>query len=98
MTEIDPYSEIRKLERDLVELKLELARVGNTNALIRQKLDDITDDIQALRANLKSAMDSGEVRFVPLVRYLPVERVVYGLVAITLTTVVGALIGLVLTR
>lgn len=90
------HERLNKLAVDVQELKLQLAKHGMTTEIVRQKLSDISEDIAILRESLDKAVSAGEVRFVPLVRYLPVERVVYGLVGLILTTVIVALIGLVL--
>lgn len=69
-----------------------------TTTLVNQKFQDINEDIRVLSQSLEKAVSTGEIRFVPLVRYLPVERVVYGLVGLILVTVVAALLALVITN
>jgi hypothetical protein len=60
-------------------------------------LGRIDERVKSLHATLSRIEDDME-KFVELVRFLPVERLVYGLVAIILAAVVAAMIALVLRR
>jgi hypothetical protein len=75
---------VRDLERriDRLESKVDLADQG------------IRADLEAIRADIERIKDAHE-GFVPLIRYMPVERVVFGLVALVLIAVTTAIVSLV---
>jgi len=75
---------VRDLERriDRLESKVNLADQG------------IRADIAAIRADIERIKEAHE-GFVPLIRYMPVERVVFGLVALVLIAVTTAIVSLV---
>lgn len=62
------------------------------------KLAVIQNDIGYIKDQLKGIDDKVSENYVPLSRYLPIEKVVYGLVSLILVAVVGALISLVVNR
>lgn len=75
---------IRDLERrlDRLESKVDLGDQA------------IRGDIRAMRADIER-IKADTLGFVPLIRYMPVERVVYGLVGLVLVAVTTAVVSLV---
>ena len=75
---------LHDLERrvDRIEAKVDLSDQGLRN------------DIDGIRADIRRLTEERGA-FVPLMRYVPVERVVYGLVSVTLLSVATALVALV---
>jgi hypothetical protein len=75
---------IRDLERrlDRLESKVDLAD------------QSIRGDIRAMRSDIER-IKADTLGFVPLIRYMPVERVVYGLVGLVLIAVTTSAIALV---
>ena len=75
---------LRDLERrvDALLAKVELADQG-----IRADIEAIKKDVETLRREAEF--------FVPLIRYMPVERIVFGLVGLVLVAVTTAVISLV---
>lgn len=75
---------LRDLERrlDRLEAKVDLADQG------------IRSDIVAMRGDLQLLKEQHS-GFVPLIRYMPVERIVFGLVALVLIAVTTAIVSLV---
>lgn len=75
---------LRDLERrvDALLAKVELADQG-----IRADVEAIKKDVAQLRRESEF--------FVPLIRYMPVERIVFGLVGLVLVAVTTAVISLV---
>lgn len=72
-----------------IELRLERlsARLDLTDQGVRS-------EIQGIRSDLKR-LEERDREHVPLVRYQPVEKIVFGVVALILTSFVGAVIALV---
>ena len=82
-------NEYDRLQRDLDDLAAELRRLGIRHAVIEEKLSAVKEDVDQLSGNV-------ETRFVPVVRYQQVERVVFGIVAAVGIAIIGALMALVL--
>lgn len=84
---------LERLRNDVSELRREIDKrgyeLGTKDALLEQRVSAIEEDIRQIIA-------SGETRYVTLARYQPVERISYGLVALIVVAVVGAILGLVL--
>lgn len=77
----NPLDDIaRRLDR--LEAKVDLTDQG------------IRSDIEAMRVDVRRLREE-HIGFVPLIRYMPVERVVYGLVSLILIAVVTAVVSLV---
>lgn len=75
---------LRDLERRVDAL---LAKVELADQAIRADVEAIKKDVETLRREAES--------FVPLIRYMPVERIVFGLVGLVLVAVTTAVISLV---
>jgi len=73
----------------LDDLAAELRRLGIRHAVIEEKLSAVKEDVDQLSGNV-------EARYVPVVRYQQVERVVFGIVAAVGIAIIGALMALVL--
>lgn len=83
-----------------IEIRLERlsARLDLTDQGVRGEIQGIRADLRRLEHDAEEAVQRLEERdreHVPLVRYLPVEKIVFGVVALILTSFVGALIALV---
>ena len=77
----DPLTDLaRRIDR--LESKVDLA-----DQSIRSDIAGMRADVQRLREDLSG--------FVPLIRYMPVEKVVYGLVGLVLIAVTTAVVSLV---
>lgn len=72
-----------------IELRLErlAARIDLTDQAVRS-------EIQGIRADLKR-LEEKDREQVPMVRYAPVEKIVFGVVGLILASFVGAIIALV---
>lgn len=72
-----------------IELRLErlAARIDLTDQAVRS-------EIQGIRADLKR-LEEKDREQVPMVRYQPVEKIVFGVVGLILASFVGAIIALV---
>lgn len=82
-------NEYERLQRDLDDLAAELRRLGIRHAVIEEKLSAVKEDVDHLTGNV-------ERRYVPVVRYQQVERVVFGIVAAVGIAIIGSLMALVL--
>lgn len=82
-------SDIERLQRDLTELSIELKRLGIRSAVIEEKIAALKEDVQTLR-------DDSTRLYVPVSRYLPVERLSFGAVAAVGLAIIGAIMALVL--
>ena len=76
---------LHDLERRLDRLE---SRLDLSNQAIKGEIEGMRDDIKRLEA-----ADTGHV---PMIRYLTVERVVYGFVALVLVAFVTAVVNVVL--
>jgi thiosulfate reductase cytochrome b subunit len=81
---------VERLVRDVEALREEIHRQGVSSAVLAEKLAAVERDVIEVRARHND--------FVSLTRFNPVERVVYGLIALVLIAFVGALTGLVMMR
>ena len=82
-------TEYERLQRDLDDLATELRRLGIRHAVIEEKLSAVKEDVDQLSDNV-------ERKYVPVSRYMPVERVFFGVVAAVGLAVIGAIMALVL--
>jgi len=82
-------NEYERLQRDLDELASELRRLGIRHAVIEEKLSAVKEDVEHLSGTV-------DTKFVPVVRYQQVERVVFGIVAAVGIAIIGALMAVVL--
>ena len=82
----DPFD---RLLGDVDQLRKELQHQGIFNARLDQRLQAVERDIE----QIASVSDS---RYVPLIRYVPVERVVFGVVGLILMSTITAVLALVL--
>lgn len=85
---------LHDLEREVAALR---AHVDLQNERVRSALARIEDDIERVKAN-QARLETDQATFVPLIRYLPIEKLVNGMVALTLSAVVLALIALVVRK
>lgn len=83
---MDPFD---RMANDLASLRVELQEAKVHNARVEQRIQALERDVEQLAA-------SADSRYVGISRYLPVERVVYGVVGIIGTALVVALITLLL--
>lgn len=86
MTEHDDLS---RLHADLNALRDELRKQGLLSAVLDQRLKAVETDVEKI-------VTHAENYYVPLVRYLPVEKAVIGTIALICVSFVGALVALVL--
>jgi hypothetical protein len=61
------------------------------------QIADLQKDVVELKEQVKECRKTCDKTYVLLARYIPVEKLVYGLVAIILMSVIGAVLALVLT-
>ena len=83
--------DLSNLRRDLAALREELVKQGTMTAVLEQRLKTLEDD-------LNKAIARGEqvaTQYVPVMRYAPVEKILYGMVGLILVSFMGALIALV---
>lgn len=80
--------ELSRLHDDLAALRDELLRQGMLSAVLDQRLKAVEADVARIAAH-------GDTHYVPIARYAPVERVLYGMVGLILASFVAALIALV---
>jgi len=81
----DPLDEIRQLQRTIDRLE---SLVDGGDRLVRAEIDSLRIELGYLKAALAEK--------VTVSRYVVVERIVFGLVGLTLVTVFGALLALVI--
>lgn len=82
---------VDRLRADIADLRHELHVLGLDSAVLRSKLDNLERDI--------TLITTGTIpRLVPFDRYLLVEKVVYGTVALILTSFLFALLALVVRK
>jgi len=82
------YDAIDQLKRDLDDLRHEMHILGIDSATMKQKLDAIEKDITIISM-------SALPKLVTMERFTPVEKVVYGMVGLTLMSFLGAILTLV---
>ena len=82
----DPFD---RLLGDVEQLRKELQQQGILNARLDQRLQAVERDIEQIAS-------VGDARYVPLIRYVPVERVVFGVVGLILMSTITAVLALVL--
>ena len=82
---------VERLRTDVADLRRELHALGLDSATMQAKLDNIERDVNMIST-------SAIPRLVPIDRYLLVEKVVYGTVALILLSFMGALLTLVAWR
>lgn len=58
----------------------------------------MANDLKYIKADVKEVKTQLSSNFVPLSRYILVERIVFGMVGLVLITVVGALMALVVRK
>lgn len=75
---------LRDIELEVANLR---AHVDLADANIRASIDRIEADVERLKSDV--------LGFVPLIRYLPVERAVFGVIALVVVAVVTSVIALV---
>lgn len=75
---------LRDLELEVANLR---AHVNLADERIRASIDRIEADVERLKAD--------QLGFVPFIRYINVERIVYGMVAVVLLAVITSLTALV---
>ncbi len=80
----DPLRDVHELERSVDRLA---ARVDANDRIAQAELENIKIEVAAVRGQI--------VTLVPTQRYIVVERIVFGLVALTLTTVFAAMLAIV---
>jgi hypothetical protein len=80
----DPLNDLER-RVDRLASKVDLA-----DAMIRADIDAIRADIERLK--------SDHLAFVPLIRYLPVERAVFGVITLVVVAVVTSVIALVVRK
>ena len=85
----DPATLIRDLSARVGRLE---AEASGCSRVVAEQIKGIREDV----ARLERAVDDAPGRFVSLDRYGPVERLVYGITAAVLMTVVGAVLALVI--
>lgn len=84
-----PETELARLRGDVRALRDALNERGIRDAVIEEKLARLTQDLTTLQTHTATT-------YVPIARYTPVERLVFGLVALVLMAVIGAMVGAVL--
>jgi len=62
------------------------------------RIDERTQNIEHEITELKTAMSAMETKFVTAAEFAPVKKVVYGLIGAVLLAVLGAVVGLVVTK
>lgn len=65
-------------------------------ALMKKDIDYIKKAVDDLKKSVDEVKKNTEENFVTKAEFAPVKQIVYGLVGLVLTAVVGALIGLVI--
>lgn len=84
MSDADPMGDIHELERSIDRLS---ALVDMNDRLVNAEIENMKIEAASLRGQIKT--------LVPTQRYIVVERIVFGLVALTLTTVFAAMLAIV---
>jgi hypothetical protein len=79
---------VERLRADMADLRHELHLMGLDTATMRNKLDNIERDVEKI-------ITHADTHYVSLNRYMPVEKVLYGMVGLILVSFVGALLALV---
>lgn len=85
-----------RIERDLSELRELRTQITNQDrhaAILESKLNALAEDLTQVRQQLTSLVSNSN--FVAMDRYQPVERIVYGAVALILLLVVTGFVSLV---
>jgi hypothetical protein len=62
------------------------------------RIDERTQNIEQEISEIKATMAGLEAKFVTYAEFAPVKKVVYGLVGAVLIAVLGAVVGLVVTK
>ncbi len=84
MNDFDPMEDMHRLERSVDRLA---SLVDANDRVVNAELENVKIEVAAVRGQL--------VTLVPTQRYVVVERIVFGLVALTLTTVFAAMLAIV---
>jgi len=84
----DFYNDVSRLHADLTALRDELRKQGLMTAVLDQRLKALESDVEKLG-------DHTDSHYVSLARYMPVEKVLFGMVGLILLTFVGALAALI---
>jgi hypothetical protein len=84
----DFYSDVSRLHADLSALRDELRQQGLLTAVLDQRLKALEIDVDKLG-------DHADTHYVSLARYMPVEKVLFGMVGLILVTFVGAIAALI---
>lgn len=74
--------------------QIDMAKKTDTDT----KLAVIANDVGYIKAEVQNIQRQLEVQYVTRAEFEPVKKVVYGLVALVLTAVIGALVGLVVIK
>ena len=85
----DHRDDVTRLLADLAALRDELRQQGLMSAVLDQRLRTLEHDVERLA-------NHADTHYVPLARYAPVEKVLYGLIGLILVSFVGALAALVM--
>jgi hypothetical protein len=86
---LDVDDDLSRLHDDLNALRDELRKQGVMSAVLEQRLNAVEADVERLIVH-------GDTHYVSVARYMPVERVLYGMVGLILVSFVGALLALVM--
>jgi hypothetical protein len=84
----DFYNDVTRLHSDIEALRNELRAQGLLTAVLDQRL-------KALEIDVEKLSDHADTHYVSLARYLPLEKVLYGMIGLILVTFVGAIAALI---
>lgn len=82
------YNDVSRLHADLTALREELRAQGMLTAVLDQRL-------KALEIDVEKLVDHGDSHYVSLARYMPLEKVLYGMIFLILSSFVGAIVALI---
>lgn len=84
----DFHDDVSRLHADIAALRSQLISQGLLTAVLDQRLKDVEKDVERLVVH-------GDSHYVTLARYMPLEKVLYGMIGLVLLSFVGALLALI---
>lgn len=78
--------------KDVNDIKTKCAEHGTKNALMAQKLDSIEKKVDSLVNFQEELSEKLENKFVSKTEFQPIKSIVYGMVVLMLSAVLGAII------
>lgn len=72
-----------------------LIRLDERTAAIKRELTDLKIEVEKIKEHIKDDNDSNRKSFVTKEEFAPIQRSIYGIATLIITTVVGTLVSMV---